>query len=129
MWEHSIGGKADVGAMIKLSEDNYGLNSGMSSKELIIYQYFDNPCGEAYIDVAVDKDNGKLAEQYIVIPTEFYVGGKKCPCVLSMNTLTDKEYRGLGIFTGLVEVTYKRCAEEGRMFCNGSPNANSYHGF
>ena len=47
----------------------------------------------------------------------------------SIDTLTDKNYRGKGMFTGLARDLYLKEKNEGVKFVYGFPNGNSIHGF
>lgn len=57
------------------------------------------------------------------------VGNNKIKCAHSLNTLTGKQYRGQGIFTGLAEENYKTAYKDGIAFIYATPNPNSYPGF
>jgi predicted N-acetyltransferase YhbS len=90
------------------------------------WQYRRNPAGEANIMLAVDKMAGNLAGIYAVIPIDLMVNGERVRAALSLNTLTDIDYRGQGIFTGLAREVYKRCFELGWNVVIGYPNQNSH---
>lgn len=115
--------------MLEMAKEHYGSENDIASSRFITYQYFKNPEGNAFIDLAWDEENEKLAGQYVVWPMKFTVNGMKTPCVHSLNTLTRAEYRGQGIFTGLAKKTYDHASQEGKAFCYGTPNPNSYPGF
>lgn len=115
--------------ILQMTREHYGSENDIANREFIIHQYSENPAGDALIDLAWDEENQKLAGQYVVWPMRFRVFGADTPCVNSLNTLTREAYRGQGIFTGLAKITYDRAAREGKAFCYGIPNPNSYPGF
>lgn len=114
--------------MIEMTEENYG-DIEISHFDFINHQYFANPVGEPYIQLAYDEENNKLAGQYIVIPMKLRINKKDYTCVLSLNTLTHEEFRGQGVFTTLAEDLFANCKEKNVLFCYGAPNPNSYPGF
>lgn len=115
--------------MIEMTIENYGTEETISHKEFVKHEYFENPAGDAIIELALDEENNILAGQYIVNPKLFYICGKEYKAILSLNTLTRAAYRGKKIFTGLAEATYTKASEDGYMFCYGAPNPNSHPGF
>ena len=129
MWKAITYTPERLSEMLEMAQEYYGSENDIANREFILHQYFGNPQGDAFIDLAWDEENSKLAGQYVVWPMKFRVMGKEIPCVNSLNTLTRASYRGQGIFTGLAEKTYEHAAREGRAFCYGAPNPNSYPGF
>ncbi|MBW2529361.1 MAG: GNAT family N-acetyltransferase [Deltaproteobacteria bacterium] len=94
------------------------------------WQYRRNPAGPAVIRLAVDeRDSDKLAGIYVVIPIDLVCRGETVSAALSLNTLTDANYRRQRIFTELAQETYDLCAERGLHAVVGYPNPNSYPGF
>ncbi|MFX0135774.1 MAG: GNAT family N-acetyltransferase [Candidatus Hodarchaeota archaeon] len=118
----------DKNEMLELMKEYWGENEFTTAK-FYDWQYLKNPAGEPVIILARDKNNGKLAGQYVVIAANITVAGQNLPATLSINTLTHKDYRGQGIFTELAEHVYKKCSEKKRYFTYGFPNENSYYGF
>lgn len=95
------------------------------------WQYLDNPTGKLLVDV-VDAGSGadaRLAAIYAVLPVPVVVDGKPSIGVQSLDTLTDADFRGRGLFLKLAKSTYERAAREGAAFVYGFPNGNSAHGF
>lgn len=116
-------------AILALNRANdYGPKEGAPA--YFDWQYRRNPAGKAIIRLAVDKgDREKLAGIYVAIPVFLQCHGETVPAALSINTLTDINYRGQGIFTGLAREVYDLCAERGLHAVIGYPNPNSYRGF
>lgn len=102
--------------------------SGMSGgSEFLDWQYNQNPAGQAvgynaYFD-------GLLVAHYAVIPLRARVFGEEVLGYLSINTRTDLEHQGQGLFTRLAESTYSHIKKIGGEFVVGVANGNSVHGF
>ncbi len=129
MWESIEYDSSRFDDIIKMSIENYGIDNDICDSLFIKHQYFDNPAGNALIELAIDPNEDYLAGQYVVQPKKIRVFGKEETCLLSLNTLTRERYRGQGIFVGLAENIYKRAAAKGYAFVYGAPNPNSYNGF
>lgn len=129
MWESKSYDHSYFNSIIDMSIDNYGPDNDICDPAFLKHQYFDNPAGDALIELAIDPNNGRLAGQYVVQPQNIRIFGENKKCVLSLNTLTHEKYRGQKIFVKLAEKTYKRAETEGYEFVYGAPNPNSYHGF
>ena len=127
MWKAFNYEHADFDGLIKLTKDYYG-NIDASEKEFVDWGYFKNPAGNAIIKIAKNENN-EVVGQYILTIMRIEVFGKVEKATLSLNTLTNKEYSGQGIFTTLSENAYSTCSAEGYAFTYGYPNQNSYPGF
>ncbi|RHC43828.1 MAG: GNAT family N-acetyltransferase [Oscillospiraceae bacterium] len=129
MWEPRTYDPSRFDDILEMSIENYGKENDICDPAFLKHQYFENPAGDALIELAVDPENGTLAGQYVVQPAKIRVFGKDEKCVISLNTLTRKAYRGQKIFVRLAERTYERAAREGYALVYGAPNKNSYPGF
>ncbi len=129
MWEIIDYHQEHFHEMLEMTIENYGVSNHISDKDFIEYEYFSNPEGNAFIKLAYDREQQRLAGQYIVIPRRFFVDGRLMASVLSLNTLTRAEYRGQQVFTRLAEAVYEECRKQNKYFCYGAPNQNSFHGF
>lgn len=129
MWKHRDFDMKYFQEMLCMTIEQYGEENDISNEDFLLHQYFENPAGHAIINIAVDDEKDELAGQYVVWPIQFQVFGKKNKCVCSLNTLTNKKYRGQKIFTKLAEITYKNATEQSYLLCYGVPNPNSYPGF
>lgn len=97
------------------------------SPEAIAWRYRDNPSGQV---VGTDAwDGERLAAHYVTCPTEALVDGRPMRGLLSLNTATDPDYQGRGLFTRLAEATYDAGRAAGYGFVIGVANANSTPGF
>jgi len=93
----------------------------------LAWRYRDNPSGQV---VGMDAwDGARLAAHYVTCPCEAIVEGRPMKGLLSLNTATDPDYQGRGLFTRLAEATYAAGATAGFDFVIGVANANSTPGF
>ena len=127
MWEHIPYEEKHLDEMLAMTKQNYG-DIEIADKEYILHQYFKNPAGKAAIELAYDFESQCLAGQYIAIPNRIVIDGTVYPILLSLNTLTNENYRGQGIFTKLAERLYTSNTPD-FIGVYGMPNQNSYHGF
>ncbi len=86
-----------------------------------------NPFGK-FLTILM-KDGAKIIGAYSVAPKLFFLNGKKSPCVQSMDTMTDENYRSLGISTYLGNLTYEYAKRKGYNFVYGFPNEISRYLF
>lgn len=114
---------------LMLFRDAFNRNHSPKSIERLHWQYFENPSARLDVDFALDESNGRVAAIYAVCPVRVRVSGRLVLACLSLNTLTDSEYRGRGLFVKLASSVYERCTKDGLDFVYGFPNVNSVHGF
>lgn len=115
--------------IIEMTREYYGEENDIANEDYICYEYFNNVNGDVLMRLALDEENGVIAGQYAVIPMKMKVNRKIVNCLMSVNTLTRKEYRGQKIFTGLADSVFEDAADKGYEFVYGMPNQNSYPGF
>ncbi len=89
--------------------------------------YCKNPDGLAIGFDAWDGD--RLAAHYVCVPATVKVAGREVKALLSLNTATDPDYQGKGLFTQLAKLTYDAAAVAGVDCVFGVANANSTAGF
>lgn len=95
--------------------------------QALAWRYRDNPDG---LVVGFDAwDGERLAAHYVTCPTTARIGGTSVRGLLSLNTATDPDYGGQGLFTRLAQATYEAAAIAGHGFVMGVANANSTPGF
>lgn len=89
--------------------------------------YAGNPVGSV---IGLDAwDGDRLAAHYACIPVSASINGEICKVMLSLNTATDPDYQGRGLFTKLADGTYAAGAAQGMAAIYGVANANSTPGF
>lgn len=97
------------------------------SVEALAWRYRDNPDGAV---VGFDAwDGERLCAHYVTCPTTARIDGQSVRGLLSLNTATDPDYAGQGLFTRLAQATYEAGAVAGQGFIMGVANANSTPGF
>lgn len=97
------------------------------SQQALTWLYRDNPEG---LVVGMDAWSGdRLAAHYVTIPTRARVAGTVVRGLLSLNTATDPDFQGQGLFTRLAASTYEAGAAQGFGFVTGFANDNSTPGF
>lgn len=131
-WESVTVSREDsdlIRRMAEMAESHYGVKDDIAHTEYLIHEYFNDPAGDALIEIAWDRDKDRAAGQYIAIPIKIRIKGVDSDCLMSVNTLTREEYRGQGIFTGLAGAVYDRATAKGYRLAYGMPNQHSYPGF
>lgn len=99
------------------------------SLEQLRWQYVDNPTGRLYVDLAEAPEGGRLAAVYASMPGTLRLGGQRRLGLQSLDTLTDEDFRGQGLFLRLARSTFARAEADGVALIYGFPNGNSAHGF
>ena len=79
-------------------------------QEYYIWKYLDNPIDDFIIACAFSK--GRLASFYAVSPVDILADGIKEKALLSLNTMTDPDFAGQGLFTRLAQLVYDFSAEK-----------------
>lgn len=73
--------------------------------------------------------NEELAGIYTALPVYFKVNKKEQPVLQSIDTITDNEHRGKGLFTKLAKAFYEEAPKQHYTLVYGFPNENSASGF
>ena len=126
-WDSVVYKESDKGEVLRLFGKYYG-ESEVSRRSFFEWQHEKSSAGKAIIRLAKTKA-GRVVGFYEVLPQDFLIDNKVVKGSVSVNTLVDEEYRGLGIFTKLAEDCYSDCVKRGIAFTIGFPNPNSYPGF
>lgn len=116
---------------IALFVECFSRNGSAKRLDVVKWQYLDSPTGRLCVDLAVTKtDSPKIAAIYAVLPILMKLGSERgVLCVQSLDTLTDREFRGKGLFALLANQLYERIQQDGVQLVYGFPNKNSAHGF
>lgn len=99
------------------------------SKEALEWQYHRNTTGKIFVDVAMAPANDRYAAIYASLPGFMRINGQKRLMIQSLDTLTDEDFRGKGLFVSLAKKTFARAAADGAALIYGFPNGNSAPGF
>jgi hypothetical protein len=98
--------------------------------EPLKWLHLSNPLGEMYVDFAIEDNNPEeVAAIYAVFPVQFSVMQDSVKATQSIDTLTDINHRGKGLFNNLAQSVFKKSSEKGCSFVYGFPNDQSAHGF
>lgn len=117
---------ADEGDLRRFA-DCFDANGDPKELRVLRWQYLANPVGKLYVDLATAGE--RIAGVYATFPVEMMIGGHRVVGVQSLDTLTDGEHRGKGLFTKLAAQVYDRCKASGVALVYGFPNASSAPGF
>lgn len=112
--------------------DAFNNNDLPKTTELVRWFHVDNPLKENVVDFAVvdNEENGRtIAAIYAVFPVVFNIFGTIVKAVQSIDTLTDVNYRGKGLFIKLAKDVYLRAKTENYELVYGFPNGSSASGF
>ncbi|QEE25640.1 GNAT family N-acetyltransferase [Rhodanobacter glycinis] len=106
----------------------FAKNGGSKEIDHLRWQYVDNYGGGAYSAFAVS-ETGDDAAVYSLFKVRARFEGKEVVACQSLDTLTDKDYRGKGLFSILAASVNERCDAEDVSFIYGFPNDKSGPGF
>jgi len=96
--------------------------------ENIEWQFFDNTEKRSVVDIAKDKASGKTAAIYAISCVKFKLNDTLVTGSQSLDTITDIDYRGVGLFIKLANDVYHK-AKQSVNLVYGFPNGNSIAGF
>lgn len=103
-------------------------NNSPKDLQVLNWQFFESG-NKNFVDIELDVDNDKIAAIYatfgvrLKIDTEIHLGCQ------SLDTITDLDYRGKGLFIKLAKDVYQKAKDDGVALVYGFPNGNSIHGF
>lgn len=104
-------------------------NGSPKSVDKIKWQFLECPVNKQFVHIASDLKNNRTAAIYAVFPVLFQINGYDFIGSQSLDTITDEEYRGKGLFVNLAKDVYEKCSSEDVKLVYGFPNGNSIHGF
>ena len=119
--------KESLNPLIKLLKTQYK-GGELINPDYLKWQYTLNPSGFPVAVVAKSEEKG-IVGQYLVIPVKLRINSEKIGGSLSLNTLTHKDFRGRGLFTGMASKAFEYCNNLNLKVTYGFPNPNSYGGF
>lgn len=89
-------------------------------EKIVKQRYLEGLSENLYMRVACDK--GKIVANYAVAPVKANIYGEEVFAAISLNTMTDPEYSGRGLFVTLARELYADLLEENCSFVYGFPN-------
>lgn len=102
-------------------------NGDPKDLRVLRWQYLANPVKDVFVDFAATPD--AIGGVYATFPVEMQIGEHRVVGVQSLDTLTDANFRGKGLFTKLAAGVYDRCQRKGVALVYGFPNDSSAPGF
>ena len=113
--------KADLRENIDMFCDLYHkVFTASANREIIEQRYLENPYDELLMYVAID--NERIVANYSAVPIQVVIEGKCHKAALSLNTMTDPDYAGQGLFSKLANALYEYLSNNGYSMIIGFPN-------
>jgi len=113
----------DVDEIIKLLNANFETNH---TKEAFLWKHFENPFGKSYGLLAIDEN--KIVGLRMFMRWEFLCDKRVVNSIRPVDTCTDHEYRGQGLFKKITLEGLQNIQEEYELVFN-TPNSNSRPGY
>jgi len=104
-------------------------NNNHKKAENIDWQFLQNTVKKAFVDIAIDKESQKTAAIYAVSGVKFKINDEDFLGAQSLDTITDIDYRGQGLFIKLAKDVYEKAAKSNTVLVYGFPNGSSIGGF
>jgi len=120
--------EGDETHIISLFKEVFGKEMGKTeSLQHWQWEFQHNPASPISIMLGWHKQS--LVAQYAVNPVAFWSQGEVFNAALSLDTMTDKNYSGQGLFQDTARLLYNDILKKGLSFVYGFPNSQSIHGF
>ncbi len=117
-------------ADLALFKATFERNGSPRTLQHLRWQYLQNPTGKLYVELAIPEgEAAHAAAIYSVMPVTFRISGREVLGAQSLDTLTDVEFRGKGLFVKMAQSVFARCEQDGVACVYGFPNASSAPGF
>ncbi len=117
----------DSSALVEY-KNAFDANGSPKKLEVLEWIHFKNTVKDSFTCLTYSEQN-KLIAIYATMPVYFQINGEKIKGCQSLDTLTDSEYRGKGLFTKSAQVIFDAAPNEKYGLVYGFPNGNSVHGF
>ncbi len=104
-------------------------NGSPKNSEKIRWQFLQTPVNKQFVDIATDSSTNNTAAIYAIFPVKFKILDKVFVGSQSLDTITDVDYRGKGLFINLAERVYNMAIQNNVKLVYGFPNGNSIYGF
>lgn len=129
-WKSVRAARQDMIKIGKLAESHYGIEDDTAHPDYLAHEYYENPDGNALVQIAWNEEKEEAGGQFAVIPRRVKAGARTVLTLKSVNTITKEDYRGQGVFTALARDVLDT-ASDGRVYAmsDGMPNPNSHPGF
>jgi hypothetical protein len=118
----------DAIADLMLYKDTFDNNESTKNIDQLEWVHFKNIPKEQFVSYA--KKDLQVAAIYAAMPVFFKMkDNKKALASQSLDTITDKDHRGKGLFITLAKDVYSKAKNKNCQFVYGFPNGSSVHGF
>jgi hypothetical protein len=107
----------------------FELNGSPKKTENIKWQFLNNPEKGSIVCIAFDEKEDRTAGIYALFCVKFKIRNKILTATQSLDTMTDVNYRGQGLFNNLAKEVYAKAEKEGISFVYGFPNGHSINTF
>jgi len=118
---------SDIEGIIACLKRSLGESSSPKTREYWQWKHVDNPFGESPVLVAIDK--GKIIGVRAFMRWSWRWSGKNYRALRAVDTATDPDYQGQGIFKKLTLKLVEQCKEQGYHFIFNTPNEQSRPGY
>lgn len=108
--------------------DCFSKNNDPKNPEVVNWQFFQNS-HKNFVAIAFDETLGKTAAIYATFTSYFQIENSTVEGCQSLDTITDLDYRGQGLFVSMAKNIYNNAAKENVKLVYGFPNGNSVKGF
>lgn len=103
-------------------------NDSPKNIDILNWQFLENE-NKNYVDIEFDLDQEKTAAIYATFGVRFKINTEIHLGCQSLDTITDVDYRGKGLFIKLAKDVYQKASDNDVALVYGFPNGNSIHGF
>lgn len=119
-----------IDSKLQLKDYKKAFDRNNSPKQLdkLEWMHFQNTVNTPLISITYSK-NEEVASIYAVMPIYFMLGNSSVKACQSLDTLTDIDHRGKGLFVKSADAVYKNAKINEYVLVYGFPNGNSVHGF
>ena len=114
---------------VKFFKNCFDLNGSPKKTENIVWQFLDNPENSSVVDISYDEEKKRTASIYALFCVKFKINNKLYKAAQSLDTMTDVNYRGRGLFVKRANDVYVKAKETNVSLVYGFPNGNSIHSF
>jgi hypothetical protein len=114
---------------INLYKECFDFNGSPKKRENIEWQFFENNEIQGFVNIAFDELKQKTAAIYAISCVSFKIDDETHIGTQSLDTITDIDYRGKGLFIKLANHVYDNAIFNNVVLVYGFPNGNSIHGF
>lgn len=119
--------REDIPAILTCLKRSLGEVSSPKTSEYWMWKHIDNPFGESPVLVAFDQN--RIIGVRAFMRWKWRWKGKNYKALRAVDTATDPDYQGKGIFKKLTLTLADNCSKDGDDFIFNTPNTNSLPGY